>query len=99
MRISVKRVEMFESSGLLGGLKKVALTAQKSGDSRRMKAAKQIQADLKKIEAFLMFCKDWKIKRGSYVVPTDHLFIARSVKSYITKDTPRQNFKSLWRRQ
>lgn len=100
MRISVKKVQTFEDTGLIAGLQRIVGSASASKNKRRIKAANRIQEDLSNLDAFLTLVKRWKVKRGSYIVPTHHLSLAKKVNLYIRKDTVVQTIKSyLWQRK
>ncbi len=98
MRISVNKVKNLEDSSLISGFEKVIKEALASKDERRIKAANIIQEDVSNLDAFLTLYKRWKVTRGSYVVPTHYLNLAKKVRLYISKDTTTQRIKSIFRK-
>ena len=89
MKILVEQVRLFKESRLIEKLEKVIKAANKSGDTRRTKAANNMQIEVANLKVFLSVCVTWKIKNGCYVVPANYLGLAKTVSLFIPTKTRR----------
>lgn len=87
MRISINKVKDFENSSLIAGFEEIIKEALASKDERRIKAANRIQENVSNLNAFLSLCKQWKTRRGCYIVPLSHLGLAKKINIFIGKET------------
>ena len=87
MKISIGKVEVLRKSLIVEMYKKVIDEANKSGDSRRIIAAKQVLISRTKLMNFLEAAKKWKTKNGKYLVPRSDFSIVDGVSVFIKHES------------
>ena len=87
MKISIEKVGVLRGSLIVEMYKKVIDDANKSGDSRRIGAAKQVLISRTKLMNFLEAAKKWKTKKGKYLVPRSDFSIVDGVSVFIKPES------------
>lgn len=83
MKISIESVKALKESMIVEMYKKVINGANKSGDSKRINAAKQVIESRDKLINFLNASGKWKTKNGKYEIPVTDFPIVDAVSIFI----------------
>jgi len=87
LKILVNSVRSLRKSLIVEMYEKIIKGANESGDSRRIRAAKQVSESRERLIDFLKASEKWKTRKGKYLVPSSDFGTVKAVSTFIKPET------------